>query len=66
MNMKKMRGFIDPYTLGFLIAALIGTMGAHSNANLPQAQTDVQLQQASVVQASQIQPVNAVYLTHQQ
>jgi hypothetical protein len=66
MNMKKMHGFIDPYTLGFLIAAVIGTMGTHTNANTQQAQTSVQLQQASVVQPSQVQPVNAVYLTHQQ
>ncbi|MEZ5453627.1 MAG: hypothetical protein R3E93_12555 [Thiothrix sp.] len=64
MSMKKMRGFIDPYTLGFLIAAAVGAMGVHTDAKVQQAQANVQ--QASAPQQGQVQPVNAVYMTNQQ
>ncbi|EIJ35087.1 hypothetical protein [Thiothrix nivea] len=64
MSMKTMRGFIDPYTLGFLIAAAVGAMGVHTDAKVQQAQANVQ--QASAPQQGQVQPVNAVYMTNQQ
>ncbi|SEA02105.1 hypothetical protein SAMN05660964_00787 [Thiothrix caldifontis] len=57
MNMKKMRGAIDPITLGFLITAAIGIMSAHTSARI---------QQTPAVQQGQVQPINVVYLTHQQ
>lgn len=66
MSMKTMRGFIDPYTLGFLIAAAVGAMGVHTDAKVQQAQANAQFQQASAPQQGQVQPVNAVYMTNQQ
>ncbi|EIJ36197.1 hypothetical protein [Thiothrix nivea] len=51
MNMKKMRGVVDPLTLGFLLTVAIGGLGAATNANIKQAeqaQANVQVQQASV------------------
>lgn len=51
MNMKKMRGVVDPITLGFLVTIAIGSMGAATHANIQkseqQAQANAQVQQAS-------------------
>lgn len=62
MNMKKMRGFVNPITLGFLITLAIGGMGATTNAHLQKAaQANAQIKQASVQQQQvQVKPVLAV------
>lgn len=59
MNMKKMRGVIDPLTLGFLLTIAIGGMGAATNAKIQkttQVQANAQTQQASVQQQAQAAP----------
>jgi hypothetical protein len=47
MNMNKMRGFADPYTLGFILAAVIATAGVTTEK---QQEIKTQTQQASYVQ----------------
>ena len=55
MNMKKMRGVVDPITLGFILAAAIAAMGEHNSATLQQArQENVQVQQASMSSQSPV------------
>jgi hypothetical protein len=59
MNMKKMRGIVDPLTLGFLLTIAIGSYGAATSANIqksaavnpPVKQASVQQQQAQVIPA---------------
>lgn len=60
MNMKKMRGVVDPITLGFIVTLVIGGYGAATNANIQKTaaaanptvkQASVQQQQATVVPA---------------
>ncbi len=59
MNMKKMRGAVDPITLGFVIAASIAAMGTHTSMTTQQAaQQEVQAQQA-VRQTVKVCPVTA-------
>lgn len=62
MNMKKMRGVVDPITLGFLLTIAIGGMGAATNANIQKsAQANAPVKQASVQQDKvQVAPVLAV------
>jgi hypothetical protein len=48
--MKKMKGFADPITIGFVLAALIGAAGASTSAKI-QAK-DQQVAKAPVATAS--------------
>lgn len=55
-NLKKMRGAVDPLTLGLLFSALITVVGLNTNATLQQAETkqsDTQLRKASLTQQVQ-------------
>lgn len=50
MNMKKTRGFVDPFTLGFILAAVIGAGGlATANSKAHQAKVQPQPQQTAYV-----------------
>lgn len=57
MNMKKMRGVIDPITLGFIIAASITLFGIQTSNTTPQTAQD-QVQSVSIYQP-QVAPTQA-------
>lgn len=60
-NLKKMRGAVDPLTLGMLFSALIAVIGANNSAAIQQAevkQQAAQLRKASFTQQIQ-QPTRA-------
>lgn len=55
MNMKKTRGFVDPFTLGFILAGVIAAGGvatekAQSNAAKAQSQNTTYTAQATTRQ----------------
>lgn len=52
MNMKKMRGFVDPITLGFLLTIAIGSMGAATHAKIQKAELAKAPVAAPVVQVA--------------
>lgn len=55
-NLKKMRGAVDPLTLGLLISALTAIFGANTSATIQQAeakQQETQLRNASFTQQAQ-------------
>ncbi|MFI0399536.1 MAG: hypothetical protein ACH34X_10660 [Thiolinea sp.] len=55
-NLKKMRGAVDPLTLGLLFSALITVVGLNTNATLQQAeakQSDTLLRKANFTQQVQ-------------
>lgn len=55
-NLKKMRGAVDPLTIGMLFSALIAVIGANNSAAIQQAevkQQAAQLRKASLTQQIQ-------------
>ncbi|HMT93207.1 hypothetical protein [uncultured Thiothrix sp.] len=59
MNMKKMRGVIDPITLGFIIAAGITLFGIQASNTTPQTAQN-QVQSAAMHQQPQVTHTQAI------